>query len=465
MTNMGLDAFHSQDRRQRGERGATLSSILRYRASGGLILIDALCLVFGVWLAGYLRTILFGPTPWALALIALVPIFFLTAFGVRAYDSECLQRPRHAAWQGGKALLLAVCTVILVAFAFQASEDFPRALMLFGTATSFLLITAARYVFVSNLRQIIGGNPFNVMLLHDGESSVPAGKFSAMVPIQGRFDPDVHDPIMYDRLARIIANADRVIIACAPEKRVAWANSLKSANVQAEIFVPELDQLAPLGVSAYADTPTVIVAVGPLGLFDRFVKRLFDLAVSGVAVLALSPLLALIALLVKLDSPGPILFKQVRIGCRNEMFRIWKFRSMFVEGSDSAGHRSASREDDRITRVGRFIRKTSMDELPQLFNVLKGDMSIVGPRPHALGSRAAEKLFWEIDGRYWQRHSVKPGLTGLAQVRGYRGATPFENDLRNRLQADLEYLEHWSIWRDVKIVLMTFRVLSHGNAY
>lgn len=462
---MGFDAFYGRDRRQQGERSVTPAAILRYRAFGGLILIDALSLVLGFSAAGHLRTVLFGQTPWALAVIALVPVYFVTAFGVRAYDSECLQRSRHAAWQGGKALLLAVCTVILVAFAFQATEDFPRTVMLFGAVTTFLLIAATRYVFVTNLRHIIGGNPFTVMLLHDGYLPVPAGNFSSMVAIQDRFDPDVHDPIMYDRLARIITSADRVIIACAPEKRASWANALKSTNVQSEIFIPELDQLAPLGVSAYADMPTVIVAVGPLGLFERFIKRVFDVVVSGTALLALSPLLALIALMVKLDSPGPILFKQVRIGCRNEMFRIWKFRSMFVEGSDSAGHRSASREDNRITRVGRFIRKTSMDELPQVINVLRGDMSIVGPRPHALGSRAAEKLFWEIDGRYWQRHSVKPGLTGLAQVRGYRGATPFENDLRNRLQADLEYLEHWSIWRDIKIVLITFKVLLHRNAY
>lgn len=147
------------------------------------------------------------------------------------------------------------------------------------------------------------------------------------------------------------------------------------------------------------------------------------------------------------------------------MFRMFKFRSMRVDLSDNTGTRSTSRNDDRVTRVGKFIRSTSIDELPQLLNVLKGDMSIVGPRPHALGSRAADKLFWEVDQRYWHRHAAKPGLTGLAQVRGYRGATLYEDDLRNRLQADLEYLEHWSIWRDIKIILLTFRVLLHRNAF
>ena len=117
------------------------------------------------------------------------------------------------------------------------------------------------------------------------------------------------------------------------------------------------------------------------------------------------------------------------------------------------------------TRVGRWIRATSIDELPQLANVVVGDMSLVGPRPHALGSQAGAKLFWEVDDRYWQRHSLKPGLTGLAQVRGFRGATGEENDLTSRLQSDLEYLEGWTIWRDLAILFATLRVLVHRNAY
>ena len=118
-----------------------------------------------------------------------------------------------------------------------------------------------------------------------------------------------------------------------------------------------------------------------------------------------------------------------------------------------------------MTRVGRFIRATSLDELPQLFNVLAGDMSLVGPRPHALGSLAGLELFWDVDQRYWHRHALKPGITGLAQVRGFRGATLQRDDLVNRLQADLEYFEGWSIWRDIGIMLATFRVVVHRNAY
>ncbi|TXC72721.1 hypothetical protein FSB78_03145 [Sphingomonas ginsenosidivorax] len=270
---------------------------------------------------------------------------------------------------------------------------------------------------------------------------------------------------MYDRLARSLGSADRVVIACHPDRRIAWARALKGANIQSEIIVPELTGLAPLGIGLHGSEPTVVVGTGPLDLFDRLVKRAFDLSIAGVAAIILLPLMLIVAVLIKLDSPGPVFFRQQRIGRGNEMFQMLKFRSMRTEASDSVGARLTARDDDRVTRMGRLIRKTSIDELPQLFHVLTGEMSIVGPRPHALGAKAADKLYWEVDERYWTRHAAKPGLTGLAQVRGYRGNTVEESDLSNRLQADLEYLETWSIWRDLTIVALTFRVLLHRNAF
>jgi lipopolysaccharide/colanic/teichoic acid biosynthesis glycosyltransferase len=138
---------------------------------------------------------------------------------------------------------------------------------------------------------------------------------------------------------------------------------------------------------------------------------------------------------------------------------------MYVESSDSQGAVSTARGDKRITRVGRFIRSTSIDELPQIFNILRGEMSFVGPRPHAMGSLAGNQLFWEIDSQYSHRHACKPGLTGLAQVRGFRGATHSREDLINRLQADLEYVNGWSVWRDISILLATVKVVAHRNAF
>jgi len=210
---------------------------------------------------------------------------------------------------------------------------------------------------------------------------------------------------------------------------------------------------------------TVLVSLGPLGLRSRAMKRLLDLVISlGVLVVVL-PILLVAAAAVKLEDGGPILFKQKRVGRRNQLFSIYKLRTMKVERSDDDGNRSASKDDDRVTRIGRFLRRTSVDELPQLFNVLKGEMSLVGPRPHAIGSLAGEKLFWEVDPRYWQRHSLRPGLTGLAQIRGFRGATDLEADLISRLQADLDYISGWTIWRDFGILARTARVLVHDRAF
>jgi len=208
-----------------------------------------------------------------------------------------------------------------------------------------------------------------------------------------------------------------------------------------------------------------VVSRGPLNLANRAKKRLLDIALTVPVLILIAPLMAVVAILIKLDSPGPIFFKQERIGRGNMLFHILKFRSMKLEQCDGAGATSTQRDDDRITRVGAFIRKTSIDELPQLINVLLGEMSLVGPRPHALGSTAEEQLFWQVDRQYWHRHALKPGITGLAQIRGFRGATETRRDILNRVEADLEYLHGWSLMRDIAILFGTLNVLVHKNAY
>jgi lipopolysaccharide/colanic/teichoic acid biosynthesis glycosyltransferase len=208
-----------------------------------------------------------------------------------------------------------------------------------------------------------------------------------------------------------------------------------------------------------------LIAAGPLGLRDRIVKRTLDLIVAISLLIVLAPLLFVTAAAIKATSDGPVFFRQRRLGRGNHPFEVLKFRTMLIDACDSRGSTSASRTDCRVTRVGTVLRQTSIDELPQLLNVLRGDMSIVGPRPHALGSTAEDDVFWNIDDRYWQRGAVKPGITGLAQVRGLRGATGTRRDLTDRVQADLEYLANWSVWKDVGIMLQTARVLVHPNAF
>ena len=177
--------------------------------------------------------------------------------------------------------------------------------------------------------------------------------------------------------------------------------------------------------------------------------------------------MALIAIAIKLDSRGPVLFKQKRYGFNNDLIEVYKFRSMYVEQADAAANKLVTKDDPRVTRVGRFIRKTSLDELPQLFNVvLKGNLSLVGPRPHALNAKAETRLYDEAVDGYFARHRVKPGITGWAQINGWRGETDTQEKIQQRVEHDLYYIENWSVLFDLYILLRTpFALLKTENAY
>ncbi|MFO0104881.1 MAG: exopolysaccharide biosynthesis polyprenyl glycosylphosphotransferase, partial [Cyanobium sp.] len=189
----------------------------------------------------------------------------------------------------------------------------------------------------------------------------------------------------------------------------------------------------------------------------------FDLILAGLGLVLISPLLLVIALAVALSSPGPILFLQDRYGLDGSRFRIYKFRTMRVmEAGDQPNLRQACRHDPRVTPVGRLLRRWSLDELPQLLNVLRGEMSLVGPRPHAVQHN--ELYRQQIPG-YMQRHAFKPGITGLAQVEGWRGETTTLEAMARRVEADLRYQQHWSIRLDIKILLKTLLRLRSPMAY
>lgn len=441
------------------------AGVMRRRIVVNLLALDLLCILVGFGFAAMLRAALLGDAEWLPMVAMMMGVYVLAAFNSHSLSREGARDPFTVVRGGLQSLVTAAGILLLIAYALKLSDTLPRFIAITGFALSTVLLTIARYSFSRNLEWFVEGDPFKIVLLSDGTSQPSADTIGVIDINSIGFDPTTSDPAAYDRFAKSIQHADRIIVDCGPEQRAAWAHALKGAGIEGEILMPELEALAPLAVADYEGKTSLMVSAGALGWYDRSVKRFFDLAFAGAAIILLAPVLLAVAITIKLDSKGPVLFRQVRIGRGNEMFEMLKFRSMRAEQSDAAGDRSASRDDERITRVGRFIRATSIDELPQLFNVLSGKMSIVGPRPHALGSRAADKLFWDIDARYWHRHATKPGLTGLAQVRGFRGATLEENDLRNRLQADLEYLECWSIWRDMVIVALTFRVLLHRNAF
>ena len=191
--------------------------------------------------------------------------------------------------------------------------------------------------------------------------------------------------------------------------------------------------------------------------FSRFQKRTMDLVISISALLVLAPALLLIALAIKVTSPGPIFFRQMRVGHLARPFRIYKFRTLKAEACDDSGVRQVADEDDRITPIGGFLRKSSLDELPQLFNIVLGQMSLVGPRPHVAGQEAAGRPYDELVPYYALRTQVVPGLTGWAQANGLRGSTADAMSARARIEHDLAYVQHESVLLDVRIVLQTLR--------
>ena len=208
-------------------------------------------------------------------------------------------------------------------------------------------------------------------------------------------------------------------------------------------------------LSTVGTNPVVLVEERPLKDWRAAKKSAFDFAVGSLMFVFLSPLLALIALAIRLDSPGPILFRQPRLGFNNRLFICYKFRTMYHGLADLLGDRQASRGDARITPLGKWLRKLSLDELPQLLNVLQGNMSLVGPRPHPPNTKAEDKLFTDVVAKYAFRHRVKPGITGWAQVNGWRGETRTLDQIENRVACDLAYIENWSIWFDVRIMMLT----------
>src|SRR3984893_4210568 len=224
----------------------------------------------------------------------------------------------------------------------------------------------------------------------------------------------------------------------------------------------------PRSYSYLGKVPTLDVFEAPITDWDLVMKWLFDHVVGALLLVLLAPVMALVALAVRLDSPGPVLFRQKRFGFNNERIDVFKFRSMYHHQADPLATKVVTRNDPRVTRIGRFIRKTSLDELPQLFNVVFArNLSLVGPRPHAVQGKLQSRLFDEAVDGYFARHRVKPGITGWAQINGWRGEIDNEEKIQKRVEFDLYYIENWSVLFDLYILLKTPLALiaKNENAY
>jgi len=230
-------------------------------------------------------------------------------------------------------------------------------------------------------------------------------------------------------------------------------------------FIPNIFgfRLLNQNVSEIAGIPVLQLNGSPIHGMNRLLKEIEDKLIATIIIILISPILLVVAIAIKLESKGPVIFKQIRNGWDGKEINVYKFRSMFVHAEEGNKITQASKNDKRITKVGAFIRKTSLDELPQFLNVLQGRMSIVGPRPHVVSQN--EEYKDQVD-HYMQRHRVKPGITGWAQVNGFRGETDTLEKMSKRVEFDLYYIENWSVWFDIKIIILTvFKGFINENAY
>lgn len=447
-----------------------VSSDSRRRARIGgyfaLLLSDTGSIMLGFWAAAASRGgDWLEPGGVNLGLATLV-LYCAMAINQSAFSIQALSSVAESVRRGLTALTLAALMVLLISFLLAAGEMIGRGAFVIAILGSGLALGIGRALTNSFYIARLERRLTDILVITEDVPPPQIGPECHLIETaRAGLKVDLNDPVSLDMMAKLIAPFDRVVVACTPERRAVWSVALKGTHVIGELLTPETQPLGAVGVAEFDGVDTLVVSRGPLSLINRVKKRLFDLAVAVPALILLSPLLLVTYAAIKLESRGPALFRQWRVGQSNRQFEILKFRSMYVEQSDAAGNQSTQRGDSRITRVGRILRATSIDELPQLFNVVRGEMSIVGPRPHALGSMAGDALFWEVDQKYWLRHALKPGITGLAQIRGHRGATDNRADLERRLQSDLEYLNGWRLSRDVAIMFGTIKVLIHPNAY
>ena len=429
--------------------------------------------------------------PAYVAAVAMFTFLVVQAFYIAGlYDFSAIRSPVE---QLGKIIsIFSIVILILVAVAFllKISEDFSRVWLVATSVSAVVMVLIGRGATVRVLRALARrghltrnifiygaateiervlehfrrvNEPWNLVAgIFDDRRSETAAELNG-VAVRG----DLKDLISLARINR----AEEIIVA------LPWAGL--HGRLQ-EIFrelsvLPANIRLCPdhtvMGVLSRSidyryGLPLIGVLDKPMSGWRAVAKRGFDFCVSSVMLLLLSPLMGAIMIGIKLDSRGPVFFKQRRYGFNNELIEVWKFRTMKSDLQDADAERLATLNDPRVTHFGSLLRKTSLDELPQLYNVIAGSMSLVGPRPHALKAKAGVELYEHVVGEYAKRHRVKPGITGWAQVNGWRGETDTEEKLIKRVEHDLYYIDNWSVWLDIRILLRTVGVFySQENAY
>jgi Undecaprenyl-phosphate glucose phosphotransferase len=420
------------------------------------------------------------------AAVVVVTLELLKLYAMPALTSPLIHIPR---------VLLGVSIAFVALFAglffLKMSQDFSRVWLSLWLVASATAIATSRLAFAAVLtnlaRQgrlyrraaIYGSGAVTAQLIADLEADLGTD-----IRICGVYDDrdDERAPALisgYPRLGgtdELLEQArssrlDLVILSLpmTAERRLTQVAG-KLAVLPVEVKVPARAtnlRFAPRTYSRVGSVAMLDLYDKPITDWGTVSKWLFDKVIATVALLCLAPVMLAIAIAIRLDSRGPVMFRQKRYGFNNELIEVFKFRSMYTDTCDTRASKLVTKDDPRVTPVGRFIRKTSLDELPQLVNVLIGNLSLVGPRPHATGAKAAGRLYDEVVEGYFARHKVKPGITGWAQINGWRGETDTAEKIHQRVAHDLYYIENWSLFLDAYILLKTPYALltQRENAY
>ena len=404
------------------------------------------------------------------------------ALGFGHYRNSQSQACHAFLWNGFGAVALAFSFLLSALFLLKIAEPYSRATFVFQFIMVAVAVLTTRAVFHLRLQFSIAAGLVNarrVVLVGDSDNCVELSvrlkatgiRTVGSYPFPGRSGLDADSDNMEHQIRGLIEGCRRLkpddILILAKQDNLARIASLIASLSEVPaglhvLLVEAAELLTAARIIEFGNVVTMQVLQPPLSQVQWIAKRVFDVVVSAAGLVVLSPLLGLVAIAIKLDSPGPVLFRQTRHGYNNETIRVFKFRSM-TKLDDDDNFVQATRNDARITRVGAIMRRTNIDELPQLINVLRGEMSIVGPRPHAT---AHNKMFEGKISVFSRRHVVKPGITGWAQVNGYRGATDTLEKMRRRVEHDLYYIDNWSLWLDVRIMIMTvFSKTAYTNAH
>ncbi|MFM0035611.1 undecaprenyl-phosphate glucose phosphotransferase [Paraburkholderia strydomiana] len=384
-------------------------------------------------------------------------------------------------------------TGVLISFSLHRSDSLSRLWLVYWAIATIVLLIVTKVIVYSILRglrregfnqravAIVGGAPYGRFLIEQMRSRPEAG-FSPVVmfdedgTINHYEDPDAGDVIEgvpverdYQRMIQLVRQrAIRELWLALPiskEKAIhRFVMDLRNDFVNIR-FIPDVRSLTLFNqpMVELLGVPAINLAASPITDLRVLPKRVFDRLFALAALTALSPLMLVIAAMVKLSSPGPVFFRQKRKGIDGNQFEIYKFRSMKQHKEEAGKITQATRRDPRITAVGAFLRRTSLDELPQFINVLRGEMSVVGPRPHALEH---DDIYKDLVKGYMHRYRIKPGITGWAQINGYRGETDRIEKMMGRVKLDLYYMQHWTFWLDIKIVVLTlWKGFVGNNAY